>query len=49
MKVLFADHPPPKADGVEFTDAEEVLKRSDILFALSSHRLLSRIYWNGAI
>ena len=26
MEVLFADHPPPKADGVEFTDAEEVLK-----------------------
>ena len=31
MEVLFADHPPPKADGVKFTDAEEVLKRSDII------------------
>tara|TARA_B100000963_G_scaffold294474_1_gene265101 strand:+ start:63 stop:1010 length:948 start_codon:yes stop_codon:yes gene_type:complete len=31
MNVLFADHPPPKADGVEFTNAEEVLKKSDII------------------
>ena len=31
MNVLFADHPPPKAEGVEFTDAEEVLKKSDII------------------
>lgn len=31
MNVLFADHPPPKMPGVEFTPFEEVLERSDIL------------------
>jgi glycerate dehydrogenase len=31
MKVLFADHPPPKAEGVTFTPHEEVLARSDVL------------------
>ena len=28
---LFADHPPPKASGVEFTDPEIVLAESDII------------------
>jgi len=31
MKVLFADHPPPKADGVVFTPFDEVLARSDVI------------------
>jgi glycerate dehydrogenase len=31
MSVLFADHAPPKADGVVFTPMDEVLARSDIL------------------
>ena len=31
MRVLFADHPPPKADGVEFTPADEVLALSDVI------------------
>jgi glycerate dehydrogenase len=31
MKVLFADHPPPKAPGVEFTPMDEVLRTSDII------------------
>lgn len=31
MHVLFADHPPPKAAGVEFTDPETVLAQSDII------------------
>ena len=31
MSVLFADHEPPKAAGVEFTPMDEVLARSDIL------------------
>lgn len=31
MKVLFADHAPPKAEGVEFTPLDEVLERSDII------------------
>ena len=31
MRVLFADHPPPKAAGVEFTDPETVLAQSDII------------------
>ncbi len=31
MRVLFADHPPPKASGVEFTDPEIVLAESDII------------------
>jgi glycerate dehydrogenase len=31
MRVLFADHPPPKAVGVEFTDPETVLAQSDII------------------
>jgi glycerate dehydrogenase len=31
MKVLFADHPGPKAPGVEFTPVEEVLAQSDII------------------
>jgi glycerate dehydrogenase len=31
MKVLFADHPPPKAPDVEFTPMETVLKESDIV------------------
>ena len=31
MKVLFADHEPPKAPGVEFTPLDEVLERSDVL------------------
>ncbi|MCF8164835.1 MAG: D-2-hydroxyacid dehydrogenase [Polynucleobacter sp.] len=31
MRVLFADHPPPKAPDVEFTDPENVLAESDII------------------
>jgi glycerate dehydrogenase len=31
MKVLFADHPPPKAEGVEFTPHDEVIERSDVI------------------
>ncbi|MFN5445430.1 MAG: D-2-hydroxyacid dehydrogenase [bacterium] len=31
MRVLFADHPPPKAADVEFTDPETVLAQSDII------------------
>ena len=31
MKVLFADHPAPKAPGVEFTDPEKVLAESDVI------------------
>ena len=31
MRVLFADHPPPKAPGVEFTPFAEVLQESDVL------------------
>ncbi|OUV03203.1 MAG: glycerate dehydrogenase [Betaproteobacteria bacterium TMED82] len=31
MKVLFADHPPPKSEGINFTDPEEVFAKSDII------------------
>lgn len=31
MRVLFADHPPPKAPNVEFTPAEQVLAESDVI------------------
>jgi glycerate dehydrogenase len=31
MKVLFADHAPPKAYGVEFTPFDEVLAQSDVI------------------
>lgn len=31
MRVLFADHPPPKAPGVEFTPWDVVLKEADVL------------------
>jgi glycerate dehydrogenase len=31
MKVLFADHEPPKAPGVEFTPLQQVLETSDVL------------------
>jgi glycerate dehydrogenase len=31
MKVLFADHEPPKADGVVFTPIDEVLQTSDVI------------------
>jgi glycerate dehydrogenase len=31
MRVLFADHPPPKMAGVEFTPHDEVLARSDVI------------------
>jgi glycerate dehydrogenase len=31
MQVLFADHPPPKAEGVEFTPLERVLEESDVI------------------
>lgn len=31
MKVLFADHAPPKAPGVEFTPMDEVIAQSDVL------------------
>ncbi|MBA3589435.1 D-2-hydroxyacid dehydrogenase [Methylibium sp.] len=31
MKVLFADHAPPKMEGVEFTPMEQVLAESDVI------------------
>jgi glycerate dehydrogenase len=31
MRVLFADHAPPKASGVEFTPLEQVLTESDVI------------------
>jgi glycerate dehydrogenase len=31
MRILFADHPPPKAEGVTFTPFEEVLSSSDVI------------------
>jgi glycerate dehydrogenase len=31
MQVLFADHPPPKMEGVAFTPHEEVLAQSDVI------------------
>jgi glycerate dehydrogenase len=31
MQVLFADHPPPRAAGVEFTPLERVLEESDVI------------------
>jgi glycerate dehydrogenase len=31
MRVLFADHPPPKAEGVDYTPFEQVLAESDVL------------------
>jgi glycerate dehydrogenase len=31
MRVLFADHAPPKMPGVEFTPMEEVLAQSDVI------------------
>jgi glycerate dehydrogenase len=31
MQVLFADHAPPKSEGVDFTPFDEVLVRSDVL------------------
>ncbi len=31
MKVLFADHAPPRAEGVTFTPFDEVLEKSDVL------------------
>jgi len=31
MRVLFADHAPPKAPGVEFTPMDEVLAQSDVI------------------
>ena len=31
MRVLFADHPPPKMAGVEFTPLDEVLAQSDVI------------------
>ncbi len=31
MNVLFADHPPPKAPDVIFTDPEEIFEKSDII------------------
>ena len=31
MKVLFADHEPPKAPGVEFTPLQQVLETSDVI------------------
>jgi len=31
MKVLFADHAPPKADGVVFTPLDDVLAQSDVI------------------
>jgi glycerate dehydrogenase len=31
MRVLFADHPPPKAEGVTFTPFEQVLAEADVL------------------
>lgn len=31
MQVLFADHPPPKAEGVQFTPFDDVLTQSDVI------------------
>ena len=31
MKVLFADHPPPKSPDVKFTDPDKVLSESDVI------------------
>jgi glycerate dehydrogenase len=31
MKVLFADHPPPKLEGITFTPHDEVLAQSDVI------------------
>src|SRR5258708_20729346 len=31
MRVLFADHPPPKMPGVEFTPLDDVLAQSDVI------------------
>jgi glycerate dehydrogenase len=31
MQVLFADHPPPKAEAVEFTPLRRVLEESDVI------------------
>ncbi|HXJ52626.1 MAG TPA: D-2-hydroxyacid dehydrogenase [Burkholderiales bacterium] len=31
MRVLFADHAPPKADGVQFTHVDTVLRESDVI------------------
>jgi glycerate dehydrogenase len=31
MRVLFADHPPPKAAGIEFTPFEQLLEESDVV------------------
>jgi glycerate dehydrogenase len=31
MKVLFADHAPPKVEGVEFTPMDEVIATSDVI------------------
>jgi glycerate dehydrogenase len=31
MRVLFADHPPPKMEGVSFTPHDEVLERADVI------------------
>ncbi|MBS0373735.1 MAG: D-2-hydroxyacid dehydrogenase [Proteobacteria bacterium] len=31
MRILFADHAPPKADGVDFTPFDDVLARSDVV------------------
>jgi glycerate dehydrogenase len=31
MRVLFADHPPPKAEGVTFTPFDQVLAESDVI------------------
>jgi glycerate dehydrogenase len=31
MRVLFADHPPPRMEGVDFTPHDEVLARSDVI------------------
>jgi glycerate dehydrogenase len=31
MRVLFADHPPPKMEGVEFTPLDTVLAQSDVI------------------
>jgi glycerate dehydrogenase len=31
MRVLFADHPPPKAEGVTFTQLDQVLAESDVI------------------
>jgi glycerate dehydrogenase len=39
MEVLFADHAPPKASGVQFTPADELLARADVI---SLHLPLNR-------